>query len=324
MDTPKNTTPAKPDNEKLTLEVTGGKLSEVEKKGNPAEYRTLEFSTPRTKLIEGADAAIRFDLQNYPKAMAAYHALTSDAEALALWDVSNYITMRKLGYNDHGRVHAWVTGAASMAILQLLLEGNVKLDVVESGVGDVDDTFLVVILGTMLHDIGNSVHRVAHEQYSVILAMPILNRILEPIYPDVFKRTKIRAAALHAINCHDLNPLPLTLEASVTAVADGTDITKGRGRKAFQLGSVDIHSISALAVDSVSILRGREKPVAIEVIMNNSGGIFQVEEIMAPKIIRSRLSKYVELNVRTAEDKPEERIVRRVRLEGGEFVNDLE
>ena len=39
---------------------------------------------------------------------------------------------------------------------------------------------------------------------------------------------------------------------------------------------------------------------------------------------RSRLSKYVELNVRTAEDKPEERIVRRVRLEGGEFVNDLE
>jgi|GEM_PF-98404 len=320
--------------EKLTLGSAGGSLTEVDKTatggtGNPVPKgtsptiaaRTLEFSTPRAKLIEVADMAIRYDLQAYPRALAAYSALTTESEALALWDMSNFITMRKLGYNDHGRVHAWVTGAASMAILQLLLEGGVKPDILETGIGDVDDAFLIVILGTMLHDIGNSVHRAAHERYGGILALPILNRLLEPIYPDPFKRTKIRAFILHCIDCHDLNPLPLTIEGGVTAVADGTDITKGRGRKAFQMGSVDIHSISALAVDSVTIARGENKPVEIEVTMNNSGGIFQVEEIMSPKVIKSPLAKYVELIARTS-DKPEERILYRVRLSGATFVNE--
>lgn len=313
----------KRDNEKLILGVTEGRLAEVDKVATETEFRVLEFSTPRVKLIEAADLAIRYDLQNFPKAVMAYESLTKDSEALALWDVSNYITMRKLGYNDHGRVHAWVTGAASMAILQLLTQAGIKPDLLESGIGDLDDTFLVVLLGTMLHDIGNSVHRVAHEQFSCILALPILDRILEPLYPDIFKRTKIRSSILHCINCHDLNPLPLTLEAGITAVADGTDITKGRGRKAFQLGSVDIHSISALAVDSVSIYRGVDKPVVIEVTMNNSGGIFQVEEVMAPKVIRSQLGRYVELLVRTS-DRPEERIIHRVRLQGSEFINEFE
>ena len=324
-----------PNDEKLTLGSAGGSLTEVDKTatggtGNPvpagtspvtAAFKTLEFSTPKAKLIEAADMAIRYDLQGYPRALSAYSALTTESEALALWDMSNFMTMRKLGYNDHGRVHAWVTGAASMAILQLLLEGGVKPDVIEAGIGDTDDAFLIVILGTMLHDIGNSIHRVAHESFGVTLALPILNRLLEPIYPDPFKRTKIRAFILHCIDTHDLSPLPLTIEAGVTAVADGTDITKGRGRKAFQMGSVDIHSISALAVDSVTISRGETKPVEIEVTMNNSGGIFQVEEIMSPKVIKSPLFKYVELIARTGE-KPEERILYRVRLSGATFVNE--
>lgn len=308
------------DAEKLTLNMIGGKLLDVEKGETVAPQRLLEFSTPRTRIIEAADAAIQYDLQNYPKAMSAYKALVSNPEALAHWDVSNYITMRKLGYNDHGRVHAWVTGAASMAILELLIEGGVRPDIQESGIGDVDDAFLIVILGTMLHDIGNSVHRVAHEQYSAILALQMLDQILPPIYPDQFKRTKIRAFILHCINSHDLNPPPLTIEGGITALADGTDITKGRGRKAFALGSVDIHSISALAVDQVTISKGSQKPVEIEVSMNNSTGIFQVEEILAPKVIRTPMSKYVSLIATTKN--PEDRILHKVRLAGHHFVND--
>ena len=285
--------------------------------------RPAEFITPRVKLIEEADKAIRLDLAEFPLALAAYDALQSDPEALASWDMANYITMRKLGYNDHGRVHAFITGAASLAILELLLEGGVRPDIIESGVGDADDVYLTVILGTMLHDIGNQIHRAAHEQHGVNLALPIVNRLLEPLYPDAFKRAKIRSFILGCINCHDLNPPPLTIEGGVTAVADGTDITKGRGRKAFALGSVDIHSISALAVDQVVIERGAGKPVRINVTMNNSGGIFQVEEVLAPKVIRTPLSRYVELHARTRPE-GDEQIVSRVRLDGDHFVMDLE
>ncbi|TSA81148.1 phosphohydrolase [Deinococcus detaillensis] len=308
--------------QKFTLNVSGGALHDVATRRKAAP-RAVEFATPRAKLIEEADRAIRADLAEFPRALAAYDALQSDPEALADWDMANYITMRKLGYNDHGRVHAFITGAASLAILELLLEGGVKPDIIESGIGEVDDVYLTIILGTMLHDIGNQIHRAAHEQHGVMLALPIIDRILKPIYEDVFKRTKIRSFILGCVNCHDLNPPPLTIEAGITAVADGTDITKGRGRKAFALGSVDIHSISALAVDQVVIERGQNKPVRINVTMNNSGGIFQVEEVLAPKVIRTPLSKYVELHARTR-PQGDEQIVSRVRLESDHFVVDLD
>lgn len=311
--------------QKFKLSVHGGSVQDVASHhADPARpERVVEFTTPRAKLIDEANQAIRADLEHYPRALAAYDALRNDPEALAHWDMANYITMRKLGYNDHGRVHAFITGAASLAITELLLDGGVKPDLMDSGVGDADDVYLTVILGTMLHDIGNQIHRVAHEAHGVALALPILDRIMGPLYPDPFRRTKVRAFILGSINCHDLNPPPLTIEGGITAVADGTDITKGRGRKAFALGSVDIHSISALAVDEVVIERGRHKPVLINVTMNNSGGIFQVEEVLTPKVIRTPMRRFVELRAATRPE-GDEQILSRVRLEDDHFVMDLE
>ncbi len=307
--------------QKFKLSVQDGKVMEVEGRHitTAQTSQVIEYTTPRAKLIEEANIAIQADLSSYPRALAAYNALRNDPEALAHWDMSNYITMRKMGYNDHGRVHAFITGAASMAITELLLEGGVKPDLIDSGIGDVDDVFLTVILGTMLHDIGNQIHRLHHEQHGVALALPILDRIMKPLYSDTLKRSKVRAFILGSINCHDLNPAPLTIEGAITAVADGTDITKGRGRKAFSLGSVDIHSISALAVDEVIIEKGRNKPVLISVSMNNSGGIFQLEEVLAPKVIRTPLRKYVELQA-TTRPSGDEQILSSVRLEDDHFV----
>lgn len=338
-----------PGEETLKLELSGGRTADLEVPDNAADPaadpagepmpdaarglasepavrtrgdRVVQFATPRAKLIQEADLAIRHDLEPFPRALAAYDALSHDPEARANWDMANYITVRKLGYNDHGRVHAWVTGAASLAILELLAGAGVRPDTIESGVGDLDDAYLVVLVGTMLHDVGNQVHRARHEGFSVVLAMPILDRILAPIYPDVETRTKVRALVLHSINCHDLDPVPLTIEGGITAVADGTDITKGRGRKAFALGSVDIHSISALAVDQVSIARGLDKPVEIHVLMNNSAGIFQVEETLARKVVATPIAPHVSLTAATEGPGGHDmRIVHRVSLEDGRFVN---
>ena len=315
-----------PGEETLKLEVAVGKTASLERdgQGGPDSHPPgrVEFATPRAKLLQEADSAIRADLGHFPKALAVYDLLAKDEEALANWDMANFITVRKLGYNDHGRVHAWVTGAASLAIIELLVAAGVKPDVIESGTGDLDDTFMVVLAGTMLHDIGNQVHRAAHEAHGVALALPILERVLGAVYPDASLRTKLRAFILHSINCHDLSPAPLTLEAGVTAVADGTDITKGRGRKAFASGKVDIHSISALAVEQVSIARGLEKPVEISVLMNNSAGIFQVEETLAKKVTGSPLRNYVALTARTDDGfDRDQRIVYKVSLEGAQFVN---
>jgi len=279
------------------------------------EDRVIHVASSTAKLYQEADQAIRKSLADFPRALKAYELLVADPEARSSWDMANYITMHKLGYNDHGRVHAILTGAAAVAILRLLVEAGVKTDTEKSGSGDLEDAYVVTLLGTMLHDIGNQVHRVHHEAFGVNLAVPILNRVLTEVYEDAAQRVRLRALMLHSIFSHDLDPEPLTIEAGVTAVADGTDITKGRGRKAFALGSIDIHSISALAVDEVAILRGDEVPVEIRVKMNNAAGIFQVEETLTKKVVNSPIRDYVTVVATTHPDGPhDQRIIHRVRL----------
>jgi len=284
-----------------------------------ASDRVIHVASPKARLQQEADHAIRRALAAYPRALKAYELLYADPEARAGWDMANYITMHKLGYNDHGRVHAILTGAAAVAILRLLAEAGVKTDTEKSGAGDLEDAFLVTVVGTMLHDLGNQIHRHHHEAFGVTLALPILERVLGQVYQDLDKRVKLKALILHSIYSHDLDPEPLTIEAGVTAVADGTDITKGRGRKAFQLGSIDIHSISALAVDEVMILRGKEVPIEVRVLMNNSAGIFQVEETLTRKVLHSPIRDYVTIVATTHPDEDhDQRIIHRVRLHESE------
>jgi len=81
----------------------------------------------------------------------------------------------------------------------------------------------------------------------------------------------------------------------VLKVADALDMAEGRTRIPFEAGKVDIHSISALAVDAVEIEPGTERPVRIVVRLANSAGIFQVDELLRKKIKNSSIRDYVEV-----------------------------
>ena len=45
-----------------------------------------------------------------------------------------------------------------------------------------------------------------------------------------------------------------------------------------------IHALSAAAIDEVRIEPGEERPVKVEIEMNNSAGIFQVDDLLATKL----------------------------------------
>ena len=66
---------------------------------------------------------------------------------MAQWDLANYMAVVKLGYNDHGPIHAQIVTSAAMQITQLLHHAGVTFDVVESGAGDLDDAHAVVLAG---------------------------------------------------------------------------------------------------------------------------------------------------------------------------------
>lgn len=260
----------------------------------------------------------------YPKTHRLWSTLINDPETQANWDMANYMTVNKLGYNDHGMTHGLITSTNAVRIFDLLTNAGIQPDVVLSGAGDLDDACLVTTVATLLHDIGNQVHRKFHEMLGVGLARDLLDRTMPAIYPQVEQRIELRAFMLNAILTHDFDPPPLTFEGGLVGVADGTDVTKGRGRKAFDLGKIDIHSVSALAIDEVRIGPGKDMPVEITVIMNNSAGIFQIEDTLTKKVVRGPLSKWITVTALTqpADSPNDARIIERLTLKNGVFTTE--
>jgi uncharacterized protein len=150
------------------------------------------------------------------------------------------------------------------------------------------------VLGSLLHDIGMSIHRSDHEEYSLFIAQDILRRLLSELY-DGPTATILRAEVLHAIIAHRSGGRPLTVEAGVVRVADALDMAKGRSRIPFNKGSTSIHSISAAAIEAVHIESGTEKPVRIRIEMSNSAGVFQLDQLFREKLAGSGLERMVEL-----------------------------
>jgi metal-dependent HD superfamily phosphatase/phosphodiesterase len=237
------------------------------------------------------DNSIIKRLKPFPKALEVFTALITDEEALSLLELGNTVSIKRMGYNDHGRIHTKIATDSALKLYKLL---KIKPSLVKEGLGTEDDSITAVVMATFLHDIGMTVNRSNHEMLGVTLAKPIMERILG----DHKNKHKIVATACEAILCHMANYKPSSVEAGIVSIADGTDMTAGRARIPhyfFELGGAKIHGYSALSIMHVEIKKGSKKPVAIEVVMSNPAGVFQVEEVLMPKLTNSGLESKVEV-----------------------------
>jgi metal-dependent HD superfamily phosphatase/phosphodiesterase len=234
-------------------------------------------------------------MPRYDKVAKAWGILTSDEEIEAYLEMSNVFTVKRLHYNDHGPVHSRIVAGSAMAIYKVLYEGGFKPSVVKDGVGDLEDSLVVTLVGAYLHDIGNSVHRTHHPIYSAMIADKVAMKVLEPIYGATKKAYMLKQEVMHVVFCHDEAYNCLTFEGAVAKIADGTDMAEGRARMPYEIGKNDIHALSALAIRRVYVGRGKERPLAIYVYMDSETGIFQVDEVLGKKIATSGLAPYVEV-----------------------------
>src|ERR687886_780415 len=157
-----------------------------------------------------------------------------------------------------------------------------------------DHSWVHVQIGALLHCVGMAIHRDGHEDFSLFLGEPKARELLAGLYdePDL---TVVVSEVLHEITSHRDYGRPLTLEAGIIRVADALDMAKGRSRIPFERGRVSIHSLSAAAIDDVTITDGLERPIGIEIAMNNSSGIYQVDELLGAKLRGSGLEPYVDV-----------------------------
>lgn len=224
-----------------------------------------------------------------------FRLLEEDVEVQSYLKMANVMAVSRLKYNDHGVVHSRITAGGALEILSILVENGIMPSIVDSGMGSMEDSMLVAMCGAYLHDIGNAVHRVNHHFHGCTIASPILDRLMPKIYRDKEHMLCLKQEIIHCIFSHDENVNCLSIEAGVVKVADGTDMAGGRARIPYKIGKVDIHSLSALAIESVEIVRGETRPVKIVVNMNNPAGVFQIEEVLMKKIATSGLGEKVEV-----------------------------
>jgi len=247
------------------------------------------------------------------KLRALVERVNRDRQLKGWWHVANVNAVVRLEINDHSWVHVQIVANIALKLLRQLTKHGVKPSLVEDYGFEPEDAEVAVLLGALLHCVGMAVHRDGHEDFSLFLAEPKVRELLDGLYeePDV---TVIAAEVLHQITSHREYGKPLTLEAGILRVADALDMAKGRSRIPFEHGRVSIHSLSAAAIEEVRIADGEERPVRIEILMNNSSGIYQVDGLLKAKLRGSGLEPHVEVIARI-DTEAEKRLVPLYRLE---------
>jgi metal-dependent HD superfamily phosphatase/phosphodiesterase len=220
-------------------------------------------------------------------------AVNGDERVRAWWYMAQ-LTSERLEMSDHSWVHVQVVLNIGLRLLRLLVKGGIEPAMVsDHGMKD-RDAEVVVAGGALLHDVGMSIHRVDHEAFSLFLVADRLDGLLADSY-DEPERTVVIAEIMHAIIGHRRRGEPYTLEAGVVRVADALDMAQGRSRIPIEGGRFGIHALSAAAIDEVRIEAGEERPVKVEIEMNNSAGIFQVDDLLATKLRGTPLEGHVEV-----------------------------
>jgi len=220
--------------------------------------------------------------------------VNADAQLKGWWHVSNVNAVARMEINDHSWVHIQIVTNIALKLLRQLTKHGVEPGIVRDFGLRQDDAEVVVTLAALMHCVGMSIHRHGHEDFSLFLAEPKLRELLDGLY-DEPDRTVIVSEVLQAIISHRADGQPLTTDAGLIRVADALDMAKGRSRIPFEKGRVSMHSLSAAAIEDVTISDGEERPIRIEILMNNSSGIFQVDGLLKAKLRGSGLEPYVEV-----------------------------
>lgn len=159
-----------------------------------------------------------------------FERLEADRWVQGYLRMANIMAVNWFKYNDHGPVHSRISAGSALEIFNLLTK-HVEPTTVRGGICDVEGVRIIVLCGAYLHDIGNTVHRIKHEFHGCYIASPILDRILNEVYPDERDLVlKLKSEILHSIFAHDEEIQCLSIEAGSSKVADGTDMAEGRAR----------------------------------------------------------------------------------------------
>jgi metal-dependent HD superfamily phosphatase/phosphodiesterase len=244
-------------------------------------------------VVEVPEVEIRAPTRGNRKLERLIQAANGDRRLHAWWYMQQVNADRR-DMSDHSWVHVQIVANIALRLFRLLSRAGVEPAMVSEHGFKARDAEVVIAAACLFHDTGMSIHRTDHEQYSLFLAADRLPLLLEGIYEEP-ELTVVVSEALHAVIGHRRRGDPITVEAGIVRVADALDMASGRSRVPFETRRPNIHSISAAAIDTVKIEPGEERAVRIEIAMNNSSGLFQIDELLATKLRDSGIEEHIEV-----------------------------
>ena len=140
-----------------------------------------------------------------------------------LWQVINVNAIDRQGMSDHGPVHFQIIANIALRLGRILKKNEVEMSITKYFGLPGEYAELVILLSSLFHDLGMSINREGHEEFSLILANNLLHQILE--FMPVEERIIVISEVLHAIIAHRSDGKPYTIEAGIVRVADALDIS---------------------------------------------------------------------------------------------------
>jgi len=220
--------------------------------------------------------------------------INSNDEIKTLWKIMNVNAIDRLGMTDHGPTHFQIVAGNGIKLARLFEAGKVEFSIVTDFGLTKDYAETVIFLGCVMHDLGMSIHREGHEEFSLFLSNRLLQDILS--FLPIEEKTVVISETLHAIIGHRSGGSPKTVEAGIVRFADALDMVKGRSRVSYGRGEMNIHSVSHHAIEALQIEKGDTRPVEIKVHMSNPAGMFQIDDLMQDKLKGSGIEKYIKVS----------------------------
>ena len=217
--------------------------------------------------------------------------VNSNDEIKTLWKIMNVMAIDRLSMSDHGPTHFGIVANNGIRLARILEKKGIPMSVVTDFALTNDYAETIIFLACIMHDLGMSIHRQGHEEYSLFIARDLMKEMLS--FMPIEERMVVISEVSHAIISHRAYGKPNTLEAGIMRMADAIDMGKGRSRVSYKRGEYNIYSESDLAISKVEILEGKDKPIEIRIHMTNPAGVFQVDDIMSEKLKGSNLEKYI-------------------------------
>jgi metal-dependent HD superfamily phosphatase/phosphodiesterase len=140
---------------------------------------------------------LRVPVRGNRKLRRVVERVNADSQLKAWWHVSNVNAVIRMQINDHSWVHIQIVANIALKLLRLLVKHGVEPSAQTDYRMRADDSEVIVVLASLLHDVGMSIHRRDHEDWSLFLAEPKMRELLEGLYDEPERTVVIVEVGTH-------------------------------------------------------------------------------------------------------------------------------